>query len=87
MDLLFERQQQEKPVTATEPSTKKKAKGELKVCILTNIAAQCVLCAVDLVEFLASQIETENFICWWYNIHCTLIFPISLHYASGRPVN
>ena len=69
LDLLFERQQNEKPVAILKPAVK----GKLKDFTISNIAAQCVLSAIDLVEFLASQIQTQTFVCWWYNIHCMLI--------------
>ncbi|CAM1509552.1 Fc.00g032910.m01.CDS01 [Cosmosporella sp. VM-42] len=65
LDLLFERQQNDKPVAVSGPAVK----GKLKDSMISNIAAQCVLLATDLVEFLASQIQTQTFVCWWYNIH------------------
>ncbi len=70
LELLFERQQNEKPTPITEPV----AMAKLKDSMIFNIAAQCVLSAVDLVEFLASQIQTQTFVCWWYNIHCMFLF-------------
>ncbi|KAJ9632943.1 hypothetical protein H2204_007511 [Knufia peltigerae] len=65
LDLLFEKQQNEKSLVVTEHTVR----GKLKDTILSNIAVQCILTAIELVEFLASRIQTQTFVCWWYNTH------------------
>ncbi|OQV07336.1 Fungal specific transcription factor domain-containing protein [Cladophialophora immunda] len=65
LDLLFEKQQTEKSLITADRT----AKAKLKDSVISDIAAQCVLLAVELVEFLTTQIQTDSFICWWYNIH------------------
>ena len=67
LELLFEKQQQKGSDTTT---SKASLEAKLQDSMLHNIASQCALSAVDLVDFLASQIQTQTFLCWWYNISC-----------------
>ncbi|KEF53153.1 uncharacterized protein A1O9_10601 [Exophiala aquamarina CBS 119918] len=64
LESLFQKQQRQKPdVVFGLPKT-----GILQDSLVRSIAAQCVLLAIDLVNYLATQIRTETFLCWWYNI-------------------
>ena len=74
LEMLFKKQQRIKSHGSRHDS----AKTKLSDSVLRDMAAQCVLAAVELVEFLAFQIQTQTFVCWWYNITCKSLTHIYL---------
>ena len=65
LELLFEKQHQVRP-----SSGENSMEARLQELMLSDIASQCVLFAVQLNNFLSTQIQTQGFACWWYNISC-----------------
>lgn len=40
------------------------------ISMLNEMAMQCVNSAIQLIEVISEQIQSQDFICWWYNICC-----------------
>lgn len=51
--------------------------------MLSDMAAQCVLSAHNLVKFLDAQIHFQSMVAWWYNISCEL--PKIMYILHSRP--
>ena len=65
LELLFERQHVVRPNSGDISM-----EARLQELMLSDIASQCVLFAVQLNDFLSSQIQSQGFACWWYNTSC-----------------
>ena len=65
LEHLFKEQQHDRQYTA-----ERSMEARLQEAMLCEVALQCVLSAKTLVDFLAVQMESYNFTCWWYNISC-----------------
>ncbi|KAH7116553.1 hypothetical protein B0J13DRAFT_613411 [Dactylonectria estremocensis] len=64
LDLLFEKQQQESQTGASRAPRD----ARLEDVVLCNVASQCVASAQRLVAFLGAEIQSHDFLAWWYNI-------------------
>lgn len=63
LELLFEKQQ-----LAQSSNREPMLEARLQDLILNDVASQCVLSAVQFNDFLGAQIQSQSFVCWWYNI-------------------
>lgn len=64
--MLFERQH-----VLRASSNETSIEAGLQELILSDMASNCIRFAVQLNNFLAAQIESQGFACWWYNISCS----------------
>lgn len=64
LDLLFEKQQQGGQTGAN----KGPRDTRLEDIVLCNVASQCVASAQRLIAFLGAEIQSKDFLAWWYNV-------------------
>lgn len=66
LDLLFEKQQQ-----GSQTGVNKEPRNtRLEDIVLCNVASQCVASAQRLIAFLGTEIQSQDFLAWWYNVSC-----------------
>lgn len=69
LERLFETQQRHR-----QAPNKGSIGPRLQDTMLSDIAAQCMLCADRLVKVLDAQIKLQSFVAWWYNVSCKCFF-------------
>lgn len=70
LDLLFEKQRQEDQAGDQAGMNRGPGDTRLEDIVFSNVALQCVASAQRLVSFLGAEVQSRDFLAWWYNVSC-----------------